>query len=137
MPQANRDQERLYPPGRLSVWFLFASVALVVSLGWMIWADHFQRPWKAIQADYYRRQAGLLEIDRQRKEATVLGVGARDDEERAAREKVAALEARVAAADRRLDARRNLAPWITEHRRVQRHVLSHGQLRAETEPQLQ
>ncbi len=103
MPQANRDQERLYPPGRLSVWFLFASVALVVSLGWMIWADHFQRPWKAIQADYYRRQAGLLEIDRQRKEATVLGVGARDDEERAARERVAALEARVAAADRRLE----------------------------------
>lgn len=127
MPQENRDKERLYKPGRLSVWFAVASAALVASLLWMIWADHFARPWKGIQADFFRRQAGLLEVDRQRKEATLLGVGARTDEEREKRTRVEELEKAVADEDRALEAKRE------ERERLERELAEAKTLVAEAD----
>lgn len=68
MPQANRDQESLYPPGRLSLWFLASSGALVVVMIAMFATD-FIRPWKGTQRDYFTRQAGILDLRRERAEA--------------------------------------------------------------------
>ncbi len=70
----NRDHERLYRPGVLSVWFLFFSVLLVVAVGAMIWKD-YQRPWKAYQKAYFEKEMAIAR-----------------DEARAARARVFTLE---------------------------------------------
>jgi mono/diheme cytochrome c family protein len=102
MPQLNRDKESLYPPGRLHVWFLFSSAALVASMVWMLGVDHFARPWKGIQRDFYRRQAALLDAQREVEQQRVLGVGTESDTAKQKREELRALAARVAEAERAL-----------------------------------
>ncbi len=64
MPLANRDKESLYPPGKLSLWFLATSGVLVACVFWML-ADDFIRPWKGVQKDYFRRAAALLDVKRE------------------------------------------------------------------------
>lgn len=48
----NRDQERLYRPGKLSVWMAVWSVLLLVAWVLLIRKD-YARPWKDYQAEFY------------------------------------------------------------------------------------
>lgn len=60
MPTQNRDQERLYPPGKLSRHFALWSTLLLVVLVWMLWQD-FDRPWKDYQKDVRAKQIWVAE----------------------------------------------------------------------------
>lgn len=109
MPQANRDQESLYPPGRLSLWFLASSAVLVVVLLAMVATD-FIRPWKSTQRDYFTRLAGILDLRKEREEAKV-----KADE--AVRKSLDDLAVQIAAAERALAEKANadkLALWNGE-----------------------
>jgi cytochrome c551/c552 len=55
----NRDQERLFNPGRLNVWFAATSTLLLLAWVVMLWKD-YARPWKNYQKDYY---AALIRIE--------------------------------------------------------------------------
>lgn len=55
MPTQNRDQERLYRPGKLSTVFAVASTLLLIVLVWMLWQDH-ARPWKDYQRSFRQAQ---------------------------------------------------------------------------------
>jgi len=68
MPLANRDKESLYPPGKLSLWFLGTSAVLVVAVFWML-ADDFVRPWKKVQRDFFKKQAALYAVKKDVEEA--------------------------------------------------------------------
>lgn len=94
MPQLNRDKETLYAPGRLNLWFLASSVALVGVLVAMVAMDHV-RPWKATQRAFFERHAAILELRREHAEAKI-----RADE--TTRTKLAELTAAVAKAEREL-----------------------------------
>ncbi len=58
MPTQNRDQERLYRPGKLSTVFAVASTALLIVLVWMFWQDH-ARPWKDYQRAFRKTQLAV------------------------------------------------------------------------------
>lgn len=68
MPQLNRDKESLYPPGKLSLWFLATSALLVVAVFWLL-ADDFRRPWKGIQRAFFEKKSELLAIRKDVEEA--------------------------------------------------------------------
>ncbi|MBL9087282.1 MAG: c-type cytochrome [Planctomycetia bacterium] len=109
MPQSNRDQESLYPPGRLSLWFLASSAVLVVVLLAMVATD-FIRPWKSTQRDYFTRLAGVLDLRREREEARV-----KADE--SIRKQLDELAAKLVTAERTLAEKANadkLALWTGE-----------------------
>ena len=55
----NRDQERLFNPGRLNVWFAATSTLLLVAWVLMLWKD-YARPWKGYQKEYY---AALIRVE--------------------------------------------------------------------------
>lgn len=60
MAAQNRDQERMYPPGKLSFHFAVWSTLLLVVLVWMFWQDH-ARPWKDYQKSFRAQQIKLAE----------------------------------------------------------------------------
>jgi hypothetical protein len=64
MAAQNRDQERLYPPGKLSFHFAVWSTLLLVVLVWMFWQDH-DRPWKDYQKSFRAQQIKLAEKQEQ------------------------------------------------------------------------
>ena len=97
MPIANRDKESLYPPGKLSLWFLGTSAVLVVAVFWML-ADDFIRPWKGVQREFFRKQASLLEVKRDVEESKI---SAADSDKQV---KLRDLQRRIAAARQGLDA---------------------------------
>jgi cytochrome c2 len=55
MATQNRDQERLYAPGKLSFHFAIWSTLLLLVLVWMVWQDH-ARPWKDYQREYRKKE---------------------------------------------------------------------------------
>ncbi len=55
----NRDQERLFNPGRLNIWFAATSTLLLLAWVLMLWKDH-ARPWKGYQERYY---AALIKVE--------------------------------------------------------------------------
>ena len=71
MPELNRDKERLYRPGKLSVWFLVSSGLLLASLVWMVVAD-YARPWKRVQKDYYAKRTEVLRARQEAARAELL-----------------------------------------------------------------
>ena len=66
----NRDHERLYRPGLLSVWFLVFSVLLVVAVVAMVWKD-YARPWKTYQKAYFDKQIEIARDQARAKRAEV------------------------------------------------------------------
>ena len=102
MPQINRDKETLYPPGRLSLWFLGTSAALVGAIVWMLAGD-FVRPWKSVQRDFFDRHARLLEVKRELVEREARQPDPKDEEAVKDLAKLRDLRAQIALAERALE----------------------------------
>ena len=98
MPLANRDKDSLYPPGKLSLWFLGTSAVLVAVVFWML-ADDFIRPWKGVQRAYFQKQASLLAVKRDVEAAKL------DEANSPKRAKLRELNRKVAVARQALDAK--------------------------------
>jgi len=101
MPQINRDKETLYPPGRLSLWFLATSAALVGAIVWMLAGD-FVRPWKSVQRDFFDRHAGLLEVKRELADRELRAPDPKDAVAVRAQAELRDLRAQIALAERAL-----------------------------------
>ncbi len=101
MPQINRDKETLYPPGRLNLWFLATSAALVGAIVWMLAGD-FARPWKSVQRDFFERHAGLLEVKRELLERELRPRDEGDEAGRKVQAELRDLRAQIALAERAL-----------------------------------
>jgi|GEM_PF-2369779 len=71
MAAQNRDQERLYRPGKLSFHFAIWSTLLLLVLVWMVWQDH-ARPWKDYQRAYRQREIEL-NVQKRKNVETQLG----------------------------------------------------------------
>src|SRR5687767_4231109 len=100
MPVLNRDKERLYPPGKLSTWFLLTSVVMLASIVWMVAADHFARPWKGVQSDFHKRHAAVLRVRKEQAEADLRGNDERLASLRELNQRYAAAQQALAAPDR-------------------------------------
>ncbi len=71
MAAQNRDQERLYVPGKLSYHFAIWSTLLLLVMVWMLVQDHY-RPWKDYQRAYREREI-QLNIQKRKNVETRLG----------------------------------------------------------------
>jgi len=95
MATKNRDQERLYAPGKLSFHFAIWSTLLLLVSVWMVWQD-YDRPWKGFQREYRAKEASIALQKRKNLETRLGGAAVLEGlvkDESAARGALAALSA--------------------------------------------